>query len=169
MKSLCLLLLASGALAAGGDPEKDHPLGPIEYMVGGTWTAEREIPGLGRYTAERTYRWVLGGKFIEQRHVMKFSKGEIETKGIIGWDPEKKTIAAWGFGDDGGIATSHAQRTTPTEVRFEGVRVGGVNSGPIRAANRKVSDDEFIEAAEAKTGNEWTPMFSFRFTRKRSR
>jgi hypothetical protein len=137
----------------------------IEYLVGVTWTTQGELPGVGKFTAERTYRWALGGNFIEQRHVMRFSTGEMETKGMIGWDPEKKAIVAWGFGSDGGIATSRADPPTPTEIRFEGVRVGDFNAGPIRATNKKESDDEFVEIAESKKSDVWVPMFTFRFTR----
>jgi hypothetical protein len=100
---------------------------------------------------------------------MKFRNGQIETKGIIGWDPEKKVIRAWGFGSDGGVTTSHADKTTATEIRFEGVRVGGFNAGPIRATNQKVGKDEFLETAEAKKDKDWTPLFRFRFTRKSAR
>lgn len=153
---------------AGDQATKDSPLKPIDYLIGGAWTAEGELPGVGPYTAERTYQWALGGKFIEQRHVIKFETGESVTKGIIGWDPEKKAIMAWGFGDDGGIATSRGENLTETEIRFEGVRVGGFISGPIRATNKKVNNDEFVETAEMKKGNDWTPMFSFKFTRKKN-
>ena len=168
MKVVFLLLLTIGAIMGGEQPAKDRPLKPIAYLVEGTWTAQGEMAGIGPYTAERTYRWALGGKFIEQRHVMKFGTGETESKGIIGWDSEEKAIMAWGFGDDGGIATTRAENVTETEIRFEGVRVGGFISGPIRATFNKVNDDEFVENAETKQGNDWTPMFSFKFTRKKS-
>jgi len=135
------------------------------YLIGGTWTARGELPGFGSYTAERTYHWVLGGNFIEQRQVMKLANGEVETKGIIGWDVEKQAIVAWGFGNDGGVAATRADHVTATEVRFEGARAGAFNAGPIRATQKKVSDDEFVESAENKKGEVWSPMFTFRFTR----
>lgn len=166
MKTVSLLLVANAVLTATAHAQKDSPMKPMEYLVGGTWMAQGEIPGVGPYTAERTYRWVLGGKFIEQRHMMRFRNGETETRGILGWDPELKVITAWGFGDDGGIATSRAEKLTEAEICFEGVRVGGFVSGPIRSTNRKVSHDEFVEIAERKQGNDWTAMFSFRFSRR---
>ncbi len=101
----------------------DDPLPPIAYVVGGTWAADGEISGIGKYSAERSYHWVLGRKFVEQRHVMKFSETEMETMGIIGWNPEKKAIAAWGFGSDGGLATSHVTAANHKEIQMEGTRV----------------------------------------------
>jgi hypothetical protein len=142
-------------------------LRPVEYLIGGTWTAQGELPGVGHYTARRTYRWTLDGNFVEQHHAMEFANGQIETKGIIGWDAEKRMIVAWGFGSDGGFAASHADQATLTELRFEGVRVGGFNAGPVRAINQKLNDDEFVEVAETKQGEAWTPMFTFHFTRWR--
>jgi len=181
LMGLFLAVSATGTslLVAGFSPRQqlrlvqhggeEAPLAPFAYLVDGTWTAQGEIPGVGSYSAERTYQWVLGGKFIEQRHVMKFQNGEIETKGIIGWDSEKKTIMAWGFGSDGGIATSSVEHATTSEIRMQGVRVGGFNAGPIRASYQKVSENEFLETAEAKKGGDWTPVFRFRFTRKSGR
>jgi hypothetical protein len=165
-----LSILIAAALPCTSQAEKpisNHDqLELIEYLVGGTWKTQGEIPGVGKFTAERTYRWVLAGSFIEQRHVMKFSSGEMETLGMIGWDPEKKAIVAWGFGSDGGVATSRAIAATATEIRFEGVRVGDFNAVPIRAIQRKESDDEFVENAESKQGDAWVPMFTFRITRE---
>ncbi len=170
MRTLPLVLLLMASPPEKGVPmSSQDQLKPLEYLVGGTWTAEGDLPGAGHYTAERTYRWTLDGNFIEQHHVMRFSGGQIETKGIIGWDPEKKAIVAWGFGSDGGVATSRADDATAVEVRFEGQRVGGFNAGPVRATNKKVGDGEFLEVAEAKKGETWTPMFTFRFTRKNGR
>jgi hypothetical protein len=64
MRTTCILILTTRLLMAGEEPRKDRPLKPIEYLVGGTWTAKGKLPGVGPYSAERTYRWALGGKFI---------------------------------------------------------------------------------------------------------
>lgn len=166
LKAALLLLIVSAAAPQQERPMSTHgQLESIEYLVGGTWTTQGDLPGVGKFSAERTYHWMLGKNFIEQHHVMRFPGGEMETKGVIGWDPEKKVIVAWGFGSDGGIATSHSTSATPTEIRFEGVRVGVFNAGPIRATHKKVNNDEFVEIAESRKGDAWVSMFTFRFTR----
>ncbi len=167
MGLLWLLLLAlAGAASAGDAPAPGaNPLEPFAYLVGGAWTAQGEHPGIGPYTADRTYRWIVGGKFIEQHHAMRFAKGDAETRGVIGWDAEKKVVVAWGFGSDGGIAVVRAVPVTPTEIRFEGERTGGLDAGPIRATFRKISDREFEEIAEVRKGDAWEPMVTFRFVR----
>ncbi len=166
-----LLMQLLPSVLAGQEKDtgsNDGNLTPIAYLVGDTWTAAGEISGFGKYSAERSYHWVLGRKFIEQRHVMTFPDAEMETKGIIGWNPEKKAIAAWGFGSDGGIAASHVTAATQTEIQMEGTRVGPFNAGPIRSTFRKVNDDEFLEIAEIKKGDDWVAMFTFRFRRTKS-
>ena len=163
-----VLMMFLPSVLAGQEKQSgsnDDRLTPITYLVGGTWTAKGEIPGFGKYSAERSYRWVLGRKFVEQRHVMRFSETEMATKGIIGWNPEKKAIAAWGFGSDGGFATSHVTAATQNEIQMEGTRVGAYNAGPIRSTLRKVNDDEFLEIAEIRKGDDWVAMFTFRFKR----
>lgn len=149
----------------GSSGSTSENLDPIAYLVGGTWTAKGEIEGFGAYTAERTYGWILDGRFIRQRQVMTIGDDELETLGVLGWDPASETIATWGFGDDGGIATTHARTATADEIELEGRRVGAFNSGPIRATFRKVSEDEFLEIAEMKRGDQWVAMFTLRFTR----
>jgi hypothetical protein len=163
-----LILLGAAPQGEKSVMSNNERLKPVEYLVGGIWTTQGEMPGLGTYTAERTYRLVLNGNFIEQRHVMKFAGGEMETKGMIGWDAERKAIVGWGFGSDGGVGTSRAEEATLTEIRFEGERSGGFNTGPIRASIKKTSADEFVEVAEGKKGDVWTPMFTFHFTRETS-
>lgn len=166
---ICLVLAMAPSIAIGqeaGPPAGEDPLAPLAYMVGGTWTAEGELPGFGEYTAERSYRRILDGRFIEQRHVLRIQGNEIETLGILGWDPDQATIVAWGFGNDGGIATTRADLVTADEIRLDGVRIGEFNPGPIRATFRRVSAEEFVEIAEMKRGDEWVPMFTFRFRRQ---
>lgn len=162
---LTVLWMTIPTTAADERSASDDPLQPLAYLVGGTWTAEGELPGVGHYTAERTYRRILGRRFIEQRHVMTFPDGQMETKGIIGWDSEQQAIVAWGFGNDGGIARTRADIVDDDAVRFTGERVGPFNPGPVRATHRRTGPDQFHEIAESKQGDTWRPMFTFRFSR----
>ena len=164
LTSLIVILSGSSGLWAQQEAPKTQ-LDRLAYLVGGRWTAEGEIPGFGNYTAERTYEWMLDGKFIEQRHVMTLPNAEIETKGVIGWNPEQQAIVAWGFGSDGGIATTVGAVIGPDELAFEGKRVGAFNAGDVRATFHKIHDDEFTEKAEIKRDGQWQEMFTFRFRR----
>jgi hypothetical protein len=146
-------------------PPKDNPLKPLEYLVGGTWVAEGDYPGTGHYTAERTYHWMLNRNFIEQNNVIKVGATTIEVKRIYGWDSQKNKLAAWGFGDDGGIATVEAD-PTETEISFEGTRSGGGGFSPLRFTLKKLNDNEFTEATETKKDGPWLPLMTFHFTRK---
>lgn len=165
---VCLFIVVHSETMAQDEraAANENPLQPLEYLVGGIWKAEGEITGFGKYSASRSYRWALGGKFIEQQHVMRVKETQFETKGIIGWNPDTKAIVAWGFGSDGGITTTSANTATAgAELRLEGNRVGPFHAGPIRATFRKVNENEFVELAEIKKGDQWEQMFSFRFKR----
>jgi hypothetical protein len=158
----CVTAFSQGPGSGSGS----QPLVPLAYLVGGTWSAEGELPGLGEYAVERSYRWILKGRFIEQRNVMTLPDQEFETLGIIGWDPARESIATWGFGDDGGIAVTQARSVSPDEFELQGERKAMHNAGPVRASFRKVGENEFLEIAQTRKKGEWVPMFTFRFTRE---
>lgn len=165
-RHLALLLLSASVFAQQpGMPSNHDHLQCLEYLVGGTWVAQGEMPGMGAYTVERTYRWTLNQNFIEQHHVMKMGTMEMEVVGLIDWDAEKGKLAAWGFGNDGEVAASQAD-PGEKEVVFLGTRTGGTAGGETRGTYRKVGNDEFAEAVEMRKGDGWVPFLQFHFTRK---
>jgi hypothetical protein len=149
--------------AAG--PSSHDSLKPLEYLVGGTWVAEGEYPQMGHYSAERTYHWVLNQNFIEQSNVIKLGDIQIEVRRIFGWDSQKNKIVAWGFGDDGGVATAEAAPAESEDV-FEGTRNSSSGVTPVRFTLKKLADNEFTEVTETKKDGTWKPLMTFHFTRK---
>lgn len=147
-------------------PSKAAHLGAFEFLAGGTWTADGEIAGFGKYVAKRTYRWSLDSSFIEQHHTMRLSGRKIEAIGFLGWDPAKNQVVGYGFGNDGGIATTAATLGEKTIV-FQGSRVGGFNPGPLRGTFSIKSDNEYNESVEVQKEGGWVPSFSFHWLRKR--
>ncbi|HXY23105.1 MAG TPA: DUF1579 family protein [Candidatus Acidoferrum sp.] len=158
--SVCIV---AGSQQPGAQPQESH-LRSLEFLIG-DWVAEGELPGAGHFTAERTYRWILDKNFIQQTHKMKIGTAEFEVVGILGWDPQKQKMVAWGFGSDAGIATSESNPDAK-ELVFEGQRNLGGTSTPIRATFKKLGPDEFTELAEMKKDGAWISMFTFHFTRK---
>lgn len=146
-------------------PSKPAHLKAFDFLTGGTWKAEGEIAGFGKYTAERTYRWSLDSAFIEQYHSMKLKGGKVEAIAFLGWDPGKNSVIAYGFGNDGGIATT-AATVERTVIVFQGSRVGGFNPGPVRGTFTIKDDHEFTESVEVQMQGKWTPSFSFQWMRK---
>jgi hypothetical protein len=147
------------------DVSNTNLLKSFGYLLGSTWSAKGEMPGFGKYVIERTYRWALDSSFIEQRHVMTVGKLNIKVVGFIGWDREKGKAVAWGFGNDGGVATTTGT-IKGSNIVFEGSRSGGYNGGPVRSEFKKVAENEFVESAEVQKEGKWIPAFEFHFTRE---
>ena len=101
---LCTLCASAVNASAQQRAVTENPLQPFAWPIGRPWVAEGEIPGAGKYTAQRTYRWTLEGRFIEMEQVMRVGGAQSIVVGIIGWDAGKSKVAAWGFADEIGRA-----------------------------------------------------------------
>lgn len=164
MRPVILFLCVLCASVANLHAQAADPLKAFDSFIGGTWVAEGEFPGIGRYTAARTYRKILDGKFIEMEQVMHVGSAQASTVGIIGWDAGKHKIAAWGFSDDGSLALTECSLTSPDEFVFEGRLVGGVAPGLARGTFRRTGPDQFAEMVHVKKDGEWQPRFQFAFS-----
>jgi hypothetical protein len=79
MKLAWLLIFLTGPIAVAADAQPD-PWSPVRFLVG-TWTGEAQgEPGKG--SVERSYEFVPGGKFIEEKNTSRYEpragqKGEV--------------------------------------------------------------------------------------------
>ncbi|MCI0707588.1 MAG: hypothetical protein L0Y80_08915 [Ignavibacteriae bacterium] len=167
MSLVFLTLFFAGHLQTPPTMSKQNRLKPVAFMVGGTWTAKGSIEGFGEYVAERTYWWSLDSNFIEQRHRMSIAGSQIEAHGVIGWDAVSKKIVGYGFGNDGGIATTTATVTAGTIV-FEGSRMGGYNPGALRGTFTIKNENEYTESVETQKDGKWIPSFSLQWVRNKN-
>src|SRR5262245_45095109 len=73
MRIAWLLILIIGPVAAADAPP--DPWSPVRFLVGNCRGAAQGEPGKG--SVERSYEFVLGGKFIEERNASRYeAKGE---------------------------------------------------------------------------------------------
>lgn len=165
MPRVILFLCALCASVANLHAQGADPLKPFDYFVG-TWVAEGEFPGAGHYTAERTYRKILDGKFIRMDQVIRIGNTQAATVGIIGWDAEKGKVGAWGFSDDGSLAPTECSMPSSDEFVFEGRLAGGAAPGPVRGTFRATGPDAFTETVHVNKNGEWQAQFQFAFKRK---
>ena len=163
---LCALCVSAMDVSAQAAPQTS--LQTFAWQIGGTWVAEGEFAGLGKYTAQRSYRWVLEGRFIEMQQVLRTGGAQSVTVGIIGWDMARGHVAGWGFSDDGSMALTECSITSPGDFVFEGRLVGGAHPGPVHGVFHRTGPDGFTETVHAKSGNEWQPLFQFAFSRKQA-
>ena len=164
LRFLCVLCVS--AVGVQAQRAADDPLKPFDFFVGGTWVAEGEFPGMGRYTAERTYRKILDGKFIEMEQVTKIGAYQSIVRGVSAWHPDKKKIVTWGFADDGSIAISECECASADRSTFEGRLIGGMDPGPVRGNSRRTGPDSFVEIIEAERNGAWQSHGQFEFKRK---
>src|SRR5688572_28279296 len=79
MRLAWLLILLTGPIAVAADAQPD-PWSPVRFLVG-KWAGEAQgEPGKG--SVERSYEFVLGDKFIEERNTSQYEpkagqKGEV--------------------------------------------------------------------------------------------
>lgn len=95
-------------------PEPDEvstpePLKALAPLVG-TWSGSGTAAGDREVSIETTFEWRLNRTFLRRQQVVKDADGAaIETVEWIGWDPERKEIAAFVFDADGSAARALAR------------------------------------------------------------
>jgi len=137
----------------------------LQPLAGGCWVAAGQVPGLGEYTAERAYSWVLGGQFLAERHNMDLGRYAMKWDSVIGWHPDAQKVIQYSFGNDGSIAVCELT-VQNDELVIEGERFGGARPGPLRRRLKPVSSDQFIEVTEAARRGEWAPVMQMNFVRR---
>jgi hypothetical protein len=158
---LCVLYVSAANLHA----QAADPLKQFEPFIG-AWVAEGELPGVGKYAAERAYRWTLDGKFIEMEQHTRAGEFRSVVRAILGWHPGEKKILAWGFADDGTISLTECDCDSGETFQFAGRLIGGADPGPVRGSFRRIAPDAFVETIEAQRDGAWQPHGRFEFRRR---
>jgi hypothetical protein len=161
---VCLLCGLCGESLNAQAPPASGSLQVLEPFIG-TWVAEGEFPGVGKFVAERTYRRTMEDRFIEFEQVLKAGEFQSTVKAILGWHPGKKRISAWGFADDGAISLTECDCAAADAFTFQGHLVGGRNPGFVRGHFKWTGADSFTEVIEVERNGVWQKHGQFEFTR----
>ena len=166
MSTLLGLLLLAGAPDAQA-PAAPSPWSAIQFMVG-EWTGESEgQPGKG--TVKRTYRFVLGDKFLHEQNVSTYPpqpknpKGEVhEHWSVFSHDRARHTLVLRQFHQEGFVNQYAMTPGSPAgSVVFETEALENVPSGwKARETYEVVSPDEFIETFELASGGAAYEIYS---------
>lgn len=84
-----------GQINAGTTEDR---LQELQYFVG-TWQVTGSV-GNEKFDGEMTWKWINNKNFLTQSLAIPSRRAEYLE--VVGWDPEKKSIASWGFGTYGG-------------------------------------------------------------------
>jgi hypothetical protein len=161
-----LIVTAAAATGLQGQAEVLRPFAPY---VGSVWVAEGEAGSLGRYTAERTHEWTLGGQFLRVRQKMSFTNGTaIEEEHLIGWDPQTAKLRLSSFASDGSTGEGW-EESGAAEGRFIFAgRTYGARAGEWRTTTFLIDATSFSVLVEMRSGKQWSPAMTLAFHKKSS-
>ena len=162
MKAAWLLMLLVGPLAVAADAPPD-PWSPVRFMLG-NWLGEAQgEPGKG--TVERSYEFVLGGKFIEERNTSRYDAkaGKAQEvhlhRSFISYDKANRKLMLRQFHVEGfvNLYAVNAAASTPARLVFDSVSFENFsNDWKARETYEVISADEFVEIFElAEPGTEF--------------
>ena len=168
--ALTLWLLVQASPAAPPSPPQS-PWSAVQFMVG-EWTGESEgQPGKG--TVKRTYRFVLGDKFLHEQNVSTYppqpknEKGEVhEHWSLFSHDRARRTLVLRQFHQEGFVNQYAMTAGTPAgTVVFESEALENVHAGwKARETYQVVSAVEFVETFElAQAGGAYEVYSKARF------
>jgi len=165
-RAMTVLALAFWLLAPAQAPpsESTDPWLPVRFFVGQwTGTAEGE-PGSG--TVKRTYEFVLGGKYLNERNTSTYKPtakkpaGEVHDHwSFFSHDRARRTLVLRQFHQEGFVNQyALAAGTTAAGFTFESEGFENLPAGwKARERYEKLSPDEFVETFElAPPGKEFS-------------
>ncbi len=172
-----LLLLAALPAVAQQPAATSDPFTRLRFLVG-TWRGHQSgEPGNG--TCERTYQFVLHGRFLQVKNKSTYpaqeknKSGEVhEDMGMIGYDKARKAFVFRQFHVEGFVNTYvQAANSDPTKILFVSEAIENIAAGwRAREIYTILNDNEFIERFElAAPGKDFAPYAEAHLTRVRRR
>lgn len=159
-----LLLQAPAPTPSTAPPD---PWSAVRFMEG-EWTGESDgEPGKG--TVKRTYRFVLGNKFLHEQNVSTYPpqpknpKGEVhEHWSFIGHDKARRTLVFRQFHQEGFVNQFVMGPVKPGRpIVFESEALENIPSGwKARETYEVISPDEFVETFELAMGDKPYEVYS---------
>jgi hypothetical protein len=153
-----LLLLLQAAPVTQPSPPAD-PWATVRFMVG-TWTGEADGQA-GKGTITRSYRFVLGDRFLHEQNTSTYPpqpknpKGEVhEHWSFFSRDRARRTLVLRQFHQEGFVNQYVLASESPTgSLVFETEALENVPAGwKARETYQVLSNDEFVETFELAPG-----------------
>lgn len=109
-------------------PSPDPALRRMDRFVG-TWSMEGHLPDSDEVVlkGQTTFRWRLGGFFLEQHGEMTFMGMELDSLELIGYDPETGTFPSTVYSNIGPMPLPYRWEVDGDDVKIS------VSYGPLDA------------------------------------
>lgn len=133
-------------------------LGPMQPLLG-RWEAESDSP-MGKLKCTRSFKFILGDKYIELYARWQFSKGAYEETAIYGINDDK--LSFWSFTSDGNKSQGYLADGTdvhPDAICFE----ANMPAGLARMIYWPDEDGGFHWAVESKVKKGWNRFTMHRY------
>lgn len=125
-------------------------LGPLQPLLG-IWEAETDSP-MSKLKCTRSFKLILGNKYIELYARWQFGKGAYEESAIYGVHDDK--LSFWSFTSDGKKSQGYIADGTdvhPDAICFE----ANMRAGLARMISWPAADGGFHWAVESKVKKGW--------------
>ena len=133
----------------------------LEFLIGGTWKGQGEIPGQGAFTQEDRYEWALGGRFIRCRTFVSFPKLSFETEQMIFHNPEEDTLISRLYSEDGSFGQAVLSFEGKTLV-YEGWTIGQ-GSGEWRSEMKRTGERAAQFDFYVKKDGDWQKAYEVKY------
>ena len=166
MKRTSLALVAFALLALlGASPSR--PIGPLLWLVGGTWTANASGLGPGMLRIETRYRQSSNGSFVRFTTAFVSTKGATPTyDGNFYYDPATKQFAMWYENAGGEIVQGPvAVDGAITSLLFASGDPRDGKPGQMRVVLTRKSPDLYTWSLYNLTRDPIAPIFSLDYRR----
>jgi hypothetical protein len=174
MKKMIILFLIAPMISTGQMPKRDSAWLPFKAFIG-SWSGEgKGEPGKGKY--ERSYKFVLGNKFIEVNNKATYPptannfKGEVhEGKGLFSYDQARKLCVFRQFHIEGFVTQYCIDSISPDKktLVFISESIENIPNGyRAKETYRLLSDNEMEETFElAEPRKEFAVYTKVKFVR----
>lgn len=164
--SACVLAAGHSSMAQPAQT-KDDPWRPVQFLAGEWEGVSEGQPGNG--TVKRSYRFVLGKKFLHEQNVSTYppqpknEKGEVhEHWSFFSYDCARRVLVFRQFHQEGFVNQYvMLPETGANTAVFESEALENVPSRwKARETYERVSPDEFVETFELATGGGGYEVYS---------
>lgn len=164
---ILLALAATGVFGQQGaqKPAATKPIAPLEWLVGGVWTADaaKLAPGL---RIETRYTWSDNSAYIRFTTHFVSPQGTLKNyDGQFFWNPEQSALAMW-YMDARNHITQGAVRVDGdvTQLSFRAEDFEG-NKADLRVLVTRKTNDDYTWTLEEKQASGWGQLASLEYLR----